>query len=139
MDRSVIDTDICSEIIRAKNAQVMERMAEYLTQYGQLTISAPTVVEITKGLVRVQQSAKLTALAVFFDRVDILNLDRQCAQLAGEIYGRLELAGKTIGRMDPMIAAIAILHDQTLVTGNVEHYVRIVSLGYGLRLANWRE
>lgn len=138
MDRSLIDTDICSEIMRGKNAQVLQRMGEYLTAHNRLLISTPTIVEIVKGLVRARRGAQLKALEVFFDSADILQLDRQSASLAGEIYGRLELAGQTIGRIDPMIAAIAIRHGCALVTGNTEHYARIVANGYDLTLLNWR-
>jgi predicted nucleic acid-binding protein len=38
----------------------------------------------------------------------------------------------------PMIAAIALRHSLTLVTGNLSHYQRIQALGYGLKLDNWR-
>lgn len=37
-----------------------------------------------------------------------------------------------------MIAAIALRHGLTLVTGNLSHYQRIQALGYGLKLDNWR-
>ena len=38
-----------------------------------------------------------------------------------------------------MIAATAIEHALVLVTGNVEHFARIQSLGYPLALDNWRK
>ena len=37
-----------------------------------------------------------------------------------------------------MIAAIALGHGLTLVTGNLAHYQRILALGYGINLDNWR-
>ncbi len=37
-----------------------------------------------------------------------------------------------------MVAAIALRHDLTLITGNLSHFERIASLGYPLRLDNWR-
>jgi tRNA(fMet)-specific endonuclease VapC len=46
--------------------------------------------------------------------------------------------GQPIGRADPMIAAIALRYDFTLVTGNLSHYQRIQALGYGIKLDNWR-
>jgi len=138
MDKSVLDTDICSEVLRGRNALVLQRMADYLKVHGRLTISTPTIIEITKGLVKAQRSRQLKTIDILFDGVEVLDLDRQSARLAGEIYARLELTGNTIGRIDPMIAAIALTHDCTLVTGNTEHYARIAALGYGLKLANWR-
>jgi hypothetical protein len=32
----------------------------------------------------------------------------------------------------------ALVHDLTLVTGNVNHYERIRTLGHPLRIENWR-
>ena len=46
--------------------------------------------------------------------------------------------GRPIGRCDPMIAAIAIIHGLELVTGNTSHYQHIQQLGYPLTLVNCR-
>jgi tRNA(fMet)-specific endonuclease VapC len=70
---------------------------------------------------------------------EVLALDREAASIAGRIYGELERTGQTIGRLDPLIAAIAIHHDLELVTGNEKHFERVVSLGFPLRLGNWRK
>jgi tRNA(fMet)-specific endonuclease VapC len=37
-----------------------------------------------------------------------------------------------------MIAAIALEHGLTLITGNLSHYLRVQALGYGINLDNWR-
>jgi predicted nucleic acid-binding protein len=70
--------------------------------------------------------------------VDVLTLDIQSAELAGRIYADLERIGRPIGRADPMVAAVALRHGLTLVTGNQRHYRRIQSVGYDLQLDNWR-
>ena len=44
-----------------------------------------------------------------------------------------------VGWADPLIAAIAFCNDATLVTGNTDHFARVQTLGYPLRLENWRE
>ena len=44
-----------------------------------------------------------------------------------------------LDRADPMIAAIALEHNLTLVTGNLAHYRRIRSLGFGIQLENWQQ
>jgi predicted nucleic acid-binding protein len=67
-----------------------------------------------------------------------VTVDAAAAVVAGTIYGELQRAGQTIGRADPMIAGVALRHDLTLVTGNTQHFERIVRLGFGLRLENWR-
>jgi tRNA(fMet)-specific endonuclease VapC len=54
--------------------------------------------------------------------------------LAGRITGDLDRIGQPIGRVDLMIAAIAIDQGLELVTGNTAHYRRIQQLGYPLTL-----
>jgi tRNA(fMet)-specific endonuclease VapC len=67
-----------------------------------------------------------------------MNLDHSAAELAGRIAGDLDRTGQTIGKADPMIAAIALNNGLELVTGNRSHYQRIQQLGYPLTLVNWR-
>lgn len=70
--------------------------------------------------------------------IELLGFDERCALLAGRIFADLERAGLPIGRADPMIAAIALEHELTLVTGNTAHYARVRLVGYPLMLENWR-
>jgi tRNA(fMet)-specific endonuclease VapC len=63
---------------------------------------------------------------------------KRAAVLAGRMYGALERTGRPIGRIDPMIAAIAASENLDLVTGNQSHYQRLVELEFPLRLTNWR-
>jgi predicted nucleic acid-binding protein len=37
-----------------------------------------------------------------------------------------------------MVAAVALQHGLTLVTGNTAHYERVKALGYALNIENWR-
>jgi predicted nucleic acid-binding protein len=50
VDRTLLDTDILSEVLKAKNANVVERVTAYKAAFEQLTISAITVMEIVTGL-----------------------------------------------------------------------------------------
>ena len=59
--------------------------------------------------------------------------DEAAAHRYGEVRAELEARGEPIGDSDTRIAAIALVHDLTLVTGNVRHFERVP----GLRLVNW--
>jgi tRNA(fMet)-specific endonuclease VapC len=50
----------------------------------------------------------------------------------------LERTGQPIGFADTAIAAIALQNNLTLITGNLNHYQRIVNLGYPLKLETWK-
>jgi tRNA(fMet)-specific endonuclease VapC len=101
-------------------------------------ISAITVMEVVKGFHQVGRADALEKFLTSIKSNNVLPFDQPCAELAGRIYGDLDRTGQTVGRADPMIAAIAIHHNLTLVTGNVDHYQRIQTLGYLLKLENWR-
>jgi tRNA(fMet)-specific endonuclease VapC len=138
MDKSLLDTDILSEITKGVNANVMAKAIAYRTAFGHYTLSVLSVLETIKGYHRVRRPDRIAQFRSSLIGEEILTLDVTTADLAGHIFADLELAGQPIGRMDPMIAAIAIENGLTLVTGNTAHYARISALGYALTLDNWR-
>jgi len=139
MEKALLDTDILSEVMKARSQAVLSRAAAYNEQYDRFTVSAVTVMEIIKGLQRV---GRRDALARFVDRgsaLEILPFDAETAEIAGRIYGDLERTGQPTGRADPMIAATAIQHMLVLVTGNQRHFERIRKLGYEFAVEDWRD
>jgi tRNA(fMet)-specific endonuclease VapC len=139
MDRALLDTDILSEILKGVDRAVVARAVAYRAIWGRYTTSLITVIEIVKGLHKIRRESKIKQFLDGLSTAELLTLDLQSAELAGRIYADLERTGQPIGRADPMIAAIALQHDLTLVTGNLAHYRRIVSLGYEVELENWRQ
>jgi tRNA(fMet)-specific endonuclease VapC len=138
MDRALLDTDTFSEIIKAKNANVLRSTPAYRQQFGRYTISAVTITEVVKGLQKRGRDDRIRGLAARLVHEELLPLDLAAAVIAGRIYGELEKSGQTVGRIDPLIAGTAIAHNLVLVTGNVNHFARVVALGFPLRLADWR-
>lgn len=138
VEKSLLDTDILSEIIKRANPQIIAKADIYLSQFEKYKISAITVMEIVEGWQKRQQKERLQQFLNILISQEILSFDLTASVLAGKIYADLEITGKRIGYPDCMIAAIAISHNLTLVTGNLSHYQRIQDLGYSLILNNWR-
>jgi len=138
LDKALIDTDIFSEILKGIDSHVVAQAVAYRAILGRYTISTITVLEVVKGLHKIQREDRIEQFLDGLVTVDVLTLDVQSAELAGRIYADLERTGQPIGRADPIIAAIALRHGLTLVTGNQAHYQRIQNLGYQLYLDNWR-
>ncbi len=138
MNKALLDTDTLSEALRGVNPTVVRNVYAYRSVFGCLTTSVVTVMEMVKGLQKVQRPAKIASLLVLLESAEVIEIDRPVAETAGLIWGDLERTGQTIGVADPMIAAIALRHGLELVTGNTAHYQRVQRLGYPLRLANWR-
>jgi tRNA(fMet)-specific endonuclease VapC len=138
LDKALLDTDIFSEILKGIDPHVVAQAIAYRAIFGRYTISTITVLEIVKGLHKMQREDRIQQFLDGLTTIDVLTLDMQSAEVAGRIYADLERTGQPIGRADPIIAAIALEHGLTLITGNQAHYQRIQDLGYELKLDNWR-
>src|SRR5262245_41730156 len=122
--RTLLDSDIWSEIMRAKNASVAARAATYLSQHGCFILSTVTVFEIVRGLQKENRQDKIDQFDELLEDVEVLDLDRQAADLAGRIYGELDRRGHRIDFGDALIAGIALRHRLCLATGNTAHFSR---------------
>lgn len=65
--------------------------------------------------------------------VTVLDFDRPCAAEFGQLRGKLLRQGRTVSRLDLMIAATALVHDFALVTHNTRDFQAVP----GLRLEDW--
>ena len=139
MANALVDTDILSELLRGRNARVIARAKDHVSQFGPFAVSVVTVMEFAKGLEKAGRINELDSLLLRLNPLQLLGFTAEEARVAGIIYGALERTGAPIGRADPMIAASALAHDLTLVTGNVKHYERVRTLGHPLRIQNWRD
>ncbi len=139
MSKTLLDTDIYSEILRALNLTVVGNARSYRQTYGVFTLSVITVMEMVKGFQQVQRRQKIADLLTYVAVEEVLDFGQPAAELAGRIWGDLERTGQRIGQADPMIAAVALTHGLELATGNTSHYQRIQQLGYPLTLVNWRQ
>jgi tRNA(fMet)-specific endonuclease VapC len=114
VDKSLLDTDIFSEILKGINPDVISKATAYRSVFGQYTISVITVMEIVKGFHKLQREDRIQQFLAGLATVELLSLDAQSAELAGRIYAELERSGQPIGRADPMVAAIALRHGLVL-------------------------
>jgi tRNA(fMet)-specific endonuclease VapC len=138
LNKSLLDTDIFSEITKAANQTVVGHATAYRKAFSRYTISAVTFMEVIRGHQKKQALRQLQNFLAATVSEEVIPFDRPAAELAGRIAGELERNGQSIGLADPMIAAIALHHGLELVTGNTAHFQRVQQLGYPLILVNWR-
>jgi tRNA(fMet)-specific endonuclease VapC len=138
VNRSLLDTDILSEVGKAIDPNVVAKATSYRRAFGRFTISVISIMEIVRGFQQKQSIRRLHLFLAAVAHEEIVLLNRPSAELAGRIAGDLDRIGQPVGKADPMIAAIAIEQGLELVTGNTSHYLRIAQLGYPLILNNWR-
>jgi tRNA(fMet)-specific endonuclease VapC len=138
MNKALLDTDILSEVSKGINPIVVGNANACRKAHGFLTLSVISVMEAIQGYQRIGAANRIQAFRNAIAAEEILLFDHDAADLAGQIAGDLDRVGRPIGRCDPMVAAIAIIHGLELVTGNTAHYQRIDQLGYQLTLVKWR-
>ena len=98
----------------------------------------PVIAELAFGARRILLRNKSSRFLVALDdlisvefRSRILPNDVASALKYGEIFARREAAGRPMGPMDAMIAAICLVHDATLATRNIRDFD-----GLDLKLVN---
>ena len=138
MNRTLLDTDILSEVFKRRDANVEAKANAYLAEHGRLTLSSITVLEVVRGYRRVGREAKVESFERALTDCEVLPIDEAAGRIAGRIYADLETRGQTIGMPDVMIAAIALRNGIVLATGNQSHFEFVVAAGYPLTFDNWR-
>jgi tRNA(fMet)-specific endonuclease VapC len=132
MIRYLLDSDICIDLLKGRNALLDARLARCVP--GEVGVAAITIFELSYGAhksLRVMQNR--AALAAFFLPLVSVPCDEQAAILAGELRVLLERAGTPIGPNDLLIAAQAVALGVSLVTNNEREFRRVP----GLQIENW--
>lgn len=128
----MLDTDMCSYIIRERPIGVLEHFRKLAME--QICISTVTYAELLYGVER-SSSKRINRPIIddFVQHLDVIEWDNAAAEQYGKIRANLEARGKPIGAMDMMIAAHAKSIKAVLVTNNQKHFARIK----GLKVENW--
>jgi predicted nucleic acid-binding protein len=131
----LVDTNVISEARKGTKANPGVRRFFKDTAVADVYVSAQTIGEIRRGLENIRyrgdipQTKKLENwLEVIVDDYadKILSFDEECAQ----VWGRL-MSPHPQHPVDKQIAAIALIHDLTLVTRNVDDF-----RGTGVEIVN---
>jgi tRNA(fMet)-specific endonuclease VapC len=131
----LFDTDVLSNLLRRNPMIGLVKRLASIDPDDQFT-SSVTLGELVYGAHRVPDRTEL-----LLHRIDtvipaemaVLAFDEPAARRYGQLRAKLESAGTPIGDADMRIAAIALAHGLTLVTGNVRHFARVP----GLTVENW--
>jgi len=122
----LVDTNVISEARKGKEANLGVRKFFQTTDANELYLAVQTIGEIRRGLENIRrrgdlpQSRRLEKWLdlVVVDYADrILSFDEACAQ----VWGRL-MSPHHAHPIDKQIAAIALIHDLTVITRNVDDF-----------------
>ncbi len=126
----LLDTNIISAHFRRPGG-LAHRFIQYL---GRLHVPTIVLAELyTWAHRRPDPTPLLTLIAELVQEVTVLPFDSDAAVRFGQVRGPLMRQGISVNTTDLMIAAIALVHNLTLVTNNTADFRNIP----GLRLMDW--
>jgi len=128
----MLDTCICSFIMRERPECVLERLAAEIARNNRIVISAITYSEMRYGQIGKKASPKHKVLVdEFVKRLDeVLPWGVSAVDATVDVKRSLTDAGLIIGQNDTAIAGHAIAAGCTLVTNNVREFSRVAGLSY---------
>jgi tRNA(fMet)-specific endonuclease VapC len=131
----MLDTSICSFIMRERPVSVLERLQGAVDGQHQIVISIITYYEMLLGTVGRNASPRHARLVdAFVTRLSaILPWDAASAEKAVALKQDLAARGTPIGGNDTMIAGHALAAECVLVTNNAREFARVE----GLRMEDW--
>ncbi len=127
-----LDTDFLVAVNR-NHAEALRKL-EGLEKAGQrLTVTPIAITEFLEGSFSTGSEDKVKEAENLLRRLKMLEYDFYAAKEAAKIFSLLSRAGSKIGDMDTLIGAIALTHDETLLTRNARHFGKIP----GLKVEKW--
>ena|SRR5271157_2491613 len=126
----LLDTNVCSEHLRRPSGL----SHRFIQHAGRLYL--PTIVLgelLAWAYRRPNPDSLLQSIADLRTEVELLVYDERSAEQFGRLRGTLRRQGIAVSVPDLMIAAVALVHDLTLVTHNTADFQRIPDL----RLVDW--
>lgn len=135
MPAVLLDTDTLSEVIKLRNASVQQHALAYTQQEGPLCFSAMTRYEVLRGYKQQNAIRQLTNFSIFCQHALILPVTDAVWERASDLWAFALQHGHPHHDADLVIAATALEHQRSLVTGNQRHFAWIPNL----TILDWRQ
>ena len=132
----LFDTDVLSRAVKAAPPKALIERLSRIPRALQFTTSI-NAAEIYYGACRTARRDELIRAfeKLVLSRLTVLPFDLESAPVFGRLKASLEKRGLPRSEPDLRIAAIALQHGLTIVTGNIRHFSDIP----GLAVENWLE
>ncbi len=126
----MLDTNICSYIMRQRPESVLIELQARVQHRDRIVISSITYAELRFGAIGKKSSPKHNAIVdEFMARIDaVLAWDMGAVESTVKIKKELSDKGTPIGNNDTMIAGHAVSENCVLVTNNRKEFDRVADL-----------
>jgi tRNA(fMet)-specific endonuclease VapC len=128
----LLDTNIVTAHLK-RHSGVRQRIREAELAGHPVRLNAVSYYETKRGLLAIGAQTQLAAFERLWRVLGIVMIDQAVLDRAAELYAALRASGQLIEDADLLIAAMALIHDMTLVTHNTAHFARIT----GLQIEDW--
>ena len=113
----LLDSDILMDFFKKKSEAVV--LISNLASEGNLAMSILSVAELRAGW---NPRETKSLLPRFYELIDIKNITKEIAELAGKFRWEYKTQGISLPTIDTLIAATAIIEDYQLVTRNKKDF-----------------
>lgn len=123
----MLDTNICSYIIRNKPQSIKEKLQEVEKNHT-IALSSIVVSELLYGATKKDSPKLMRIVSAFIDNFIIYDYSKVSAQSYANIRTDLEKKGQIIGANDLLIASHTLSLGAVLVTNNTREFKRVEKL-----------
>ena len=123
----ILDTDIIIDFLRKENSTT-RKINELKDRDIELITTSINTFELFKGALRSYQEDAAEKLLGLLTNLKILDFNFEASKKAGKIFEDLRVKGKMIDPLDLMIASIALVNNESLLTRNIKHFEKIGEL-----------
>jgi len=123
----IMDTTALIDLLRS-HQDIIIKLKELQQKNTPLFLTSISVFELWQGISDVHNEKKSQQLHNLLESLGVFVFDIPAAKAAGTIHAGLKEEGQTIDSEDSMIAGIAKVHHETILTRNVKHFGRISDL-----------
>src|SRR5690349_10137768 len=125
MTPSLLDTDILSELWKLRDPIVQRNASTYLMEHQSFTLSAISRYEVIRGHRLRSATLQEAKLELSCRHCLVLPITDAILDRAANLWVKAHRQGLARNDADLIIAATAIEHGRTLVTGNASHFTWI--------------
>ena len=128
----ILDSTAIVDLLRG-NHEIINKLRALEKTNTPIDTTSVSVFEIWKGTSAISSKEEIDKIIYMLESISTLPLDAISAKEAGLIHARLKSTGMEVAPEDCMIAGIAKVNNETLVTRNIKLFSRI----NGLKIENY--
>ena len=125
---TLLDTTILIDIVK-NDLKAIEKYKDIINTNQDIWIAAPSITEIILGLssihVKKDEEAKVIDT---INKCHTLDITKEVAMKAGYIEKYLKENGNSIGIIDALISATALINNKKIITKNIKHFEKVSEL-----------